>query len=140
MSEPRFLIGPSADPQLRERVTRVAQQHQLREDYAWAFVVDEILTALMEERDYAGLNEIISVASGEAVRMAHPCLSFETWQADSGEAYPVLRFVTQELVSHASGQPIMITRELIETLAQSLGSLYRTESVQVMLTDAKAPS
>jgi len=135
MSDPRFVIGPSNDPQLTARVRQVAQEQHLRHDYAWAFVVDQILTSLMEETDQLALNEIITVAAERHVRLAKPCLTFQTWQASSGEAYPILRFLANEIVDQNSGEPVMMTREIAETISQSLGLIFRTDSVQVMLTD-----
>ena len=135
MSDPRFVIGPSNDPQLTARVRQVAQEQHLRHDYAWAFVVDQILTSLMEETDQLALNEIIAVATERQVRLSKPCLTFQTWQASSGEAYPILRFLANEIIDQNSGEPVMMTREMAETISQSLGLIFRTDSVQVMLPD-----
>ena len=135
MSDPRFIIGPSQDPQLQARVRQVAHEQQLRHDDAWVFVVDQILTSLMEETDQLALNEIIAVATERQVRLAKPCLTFQTWQASSGEAYPILRFLSNQIVDQVSGEPVMRTREMAETISQSLGLIFRTDSVQVMLTD-----
>ena len=51
-----FVIGSTSDPQMQARVRQVAQEQNLSPDYAWVFVVDQILTGLMEEADQAALN------------------------------------------------------------------------------------
>jgi hypothetical protein len=133
-----FVIGSSSDPQMQARVRQVAQEQNLSPDYAWVFVVDQILTGLMEEADQAALNEIISVASERHVRLANPCLTFQTWQAGSGEAYPILHFLSGEIRDRSSNEPVMMTREIAQTISQSLGLIFRTDSVQVMLPDASS--
>jgi hypothetical protein len=134
MPDPSFVIGPSADPEFQARVSQIAHERHCHNDTAWAFVVDQIFTGLMEEADQAALNEIISVAAERQVRLAKPCLTFQTLPASpTAPAYPVLRFLSHEMIDLKTGEPVMITREMATTIAQSLGLIFRTDSIQVML-------
>ncbi len=134
MASHGFVLSPPRDPWLQAQIAREAQARSVDASRAWLFVVDRILTGLMEERDFSSLNEIVSVALERSARVTNPCLSFQELASGEDATYPVLRFLPDAIEVCDDTQRVIMTRELAQTIAQSLSVVLRNDTTQVMVT------
>lgn len=133
MATTGFVLTPTRDPQLQARIAHAAKARGVSPAHAWPGVVDAILEGLMDTRDVAALNEIVSVAIARPVRVTNTCLTFQQLATGEDATYPVLQFLPDSIEVLDAGEPVVMTRELAQTIAQSLSLTLRNDTMHVML-------
>ena len=133
MAQFGFVLPTPRDAKLLHDIKERAQVKGLSAQAAWMFVVDQILTGMMDERDYASLNEIVAVALARPVRLPETCLSFQELAKGEDAAYPVLRFLSDSVECVDDPHRVIMTRELASTIAQSLSLVLRNDTIQIMV-------